>query len=391
MNDRTCFHATVLNFHQPPWNLETLIDTRPWEAKEILFSLDRVPRAVWGYEDVARLHLALSGTLLETLQSPEFQSRVYGVVKCGDLLYHLRNPALEVLATGYYHPVMPLIPPADREEHIRRWLGIGSHLFSRLHFSGFWPPEMGFSMEMIPMLRRFGFRYVLVDSEMVTPLTPMRWHELRYQPHIARFGDDEIIVIVRDRDLSNAQESGMETEWFIREAMDRTRHCDFPPLITTCTDGDNGGWFRHVQWECNFWGAFYRPLLDRVRQGNSPVAPTFIDEYLDRYGARGQVIVRTGSWNTGDHSGVGFVQWTGSTMQKEALERVRRLSRRVHDRRWQEGERGFADAGTAGRIEDLMWRLLRAETSCNFYWGEDWVSRCHHDLDTVERCLEELS
>jgi hypothetical protein len=32
-------------------------------------------------------------------------------------------------------------------------------------------------------------------------------------------------------------------------------------------------------------------------------------------------------------------------------------------------------------IENSTWRLLRAETSCNFYWGEAWVPRAHNDLD----------
>ena len=60
-----------------------LLDRKPWEAKEILFALDRMPRSLWPYEDVARVHLALSGTLLETLSSPDFQRRVYGAVDCG--------------------------------------------------------------------------------------------------------------------------------------------------------------------------------------------------------------------------------------------------------------------------------------------------------------------
>ena len=81
--------------------------------------------------------------------------------------------------------MLPLIPPADWEEQLARWQGIGRHLFWREQFSGFWPPEMGFSMEMIPLLRRLGYRYVLVDSEHVQPLEPMRWEEIRYRPHIA--------------------------------------------------------------------------------------------------------------------------------------------------------------------------------------------------------------
>jgi hypothetical protein len=69
----------------------------------------------------------------------------------------------------------------------------------------------------------------------------MRWEQLRYRPHLARFGADEIVVVVRDRELSGAQEAGMDAGWFIREVSERTKFCDFPPLVTTCTDGGNGG------------------------------------------------------------------------------------------------------------------------------------------------------
>ena len=59
-------------------------------------------------------------------------------------------------------------------------------------------------------------------------------------------------MVVRDRDLSNAQESGMETGWFIEEVRARTQHCDFPPPVTTASDGDNGGWFRNTTHSSNF-------------------------------------------------------------------------------------------------------------------------------------------
>ena len=190
-------HALVLNLHQPAGNLQELLVNNPWETHEILYAMDRIPRSLWGYEDVGRVHLALSGTLLETLSDPAFQCNMYGVVDCGSLLWHYQNTALfRILGTGFYHPVLPLIPEADREEHVRRWLGIASHLFWRSQFQGFWPPEMGFSMELIPMLRRQGFRYVLVDSDHVEAVTPMSWHELRYRPHIARYGGEEFVLMV---------------------------------------------------------------------------------------------------------------------------------------------------------------------------------------------------
>jgi len=88
---RELYHALVLNMHQPPRNLENLLETNEWEVKEtnewevkeILFAYDRMPRALWAYQDIARIHLSLSGTLLETLSNPDFQNRVYGTVDCG--------------------------------------------------------------------------------------------------------------------------------------------------------------------------------------------------------------------------------------------------------------------------------------------------------------------
>jgi len=384
-------HALVLNLHQPPGNLEHLLEHATWEAKEILFALDRIPRSLWGQEGLARVHLSLSGTLLETLSSPVFQERVYGIVDCGKLLWHLQNTELfEILGTGYYHPVLPLIPAADRPEHLRRWQAIARHLFWRGEFNGFWPPEMGFSMELIPLLKQFGYRYVLVDSEHVEPLTQMTWPELRYRPHIARHGGEEIIVVVRDRDLSDAQESGMELDWFLSEVAERTRWCDFEPLITTATDGENGGWFRNVTEGANFWSALYLPMLDRVRDGAADVRPTFISDYLDKHGAHGEVRVATGAWNTGWHHGKGFTQWTGSEAQKRTLARYADLSSRLRAAARRAAMVASDDHALLNALEEARWRLLRAETSCNIFWGEAWVERAAGDLDAAKAALDDV-
>jgi alpha-amylase/alpha-mannosidase (GH57 family) len=274
--------------------------------------------------------------------------------------------------------VLPLIPAPDRDEQLARWLGLGRHLFPRDRFRGFWPPELGFCMDLVPTVARHGYDWVIVDSEHVRALTPMSWEELRYRPHRARVDDAELIVVVRDRDLSNAQESGMDAHWFIEEVRARTQHCDFPPLVTTATDGDNGGWFRNTTHGSNFWSGFYDDLLDRVRAGRSGgIRPAFINDYLDRHGTHGWVTVEPGAWNTGDHHGTGFVQWTGSAAQRDALARVSQLSDAVRAA----GNTIGADGWAAELLEQARWRVLRAETSCNLFWGEAWVPRCHDDLD----------
>lgn len=384
-------HALVLNLHQPPNNLEHLFAENEWEAKEILFAYDRIARSLWGYEDIGRVHVSLSGTLLESLSSPEFQEKTYGVVDSGSLIWHWQNRSvIDILGTGYYHPVFPLIPQVDWDEHLVRWRAIARHLFWRENFKGFWPPEMGFCMEMIPHLAKLGYRYVIVDCDHVEPKSAMRWEELRYRPHVARHGGAEIIVVVRDRDLSDAQEAGMEFGWFEYEVAARTQWCDFEPLVTTATDGENGGWFRNVTEGSNFWSCFYRELMDRAR-GDGAIKPTFIDAYLDKFGATGEVIVKEGAWNTGWHHGRGFLQWTGSQAQKDALARVAEISGLVNAARRKAIETEQHNPDVWNALTESQWHLLRGETSCNFYWGEDWVHRAHEDLDAAYTALQRVA
>jgi alpha-amylase/alpha-mannosidase (GH57 family) len=143
----TLYHALVLNLHQPHGNLEHLLQHNEWEAREILFAMDRIPRSLADCQDIGRVHLALSATLLETLTHSDFQSRAYGIVDCSALIWSLCNSsAIDMLGTAYYHPVMPLIPPADWPAQLERWRGFARRLFYKSDFQGFWPPEMGFCM-----------------------------------------------------------------------------------------------------------------------------------------------------------------------------------------------------------------------------------------------------
>jgi len=114
------------------------------------------------------------------------------------------------------------------------------------------------------------------------------------------------------------------------------------------------------------------------------VRPAFISDHIDRHGTLGWVTVDPGAWNTGDHSGGGFVQWTGSSDQRDAVARVAEISKAVHAA----AAKLNGDAEARHRLEEARWRLLRAQTSCNFYWGEAWVQRCHDDLDEAVARLE---
>ena len=382
------YYAIGLNFHQPYDNLKELCQNSPWELKQILLAYERAVRHALSPE--ARLHIAFSGTLLMQLTDPQVQERAGHILDLPDLLHQFRSSSIEFLGSGYTHPVFPIIPAVDWEAQLGRYLDVARPALGRNWFPGFWPPEMGFCAEMIPCLKRCGYRYVVVDCEYIEPLHPMRWEEIRYRPHIARHGGEEIVVVPRDREISNAQLSGFDPGWFTYELGERTKYCtDFSPLVTSWSDGENGGWFRNLTEHAGFWGHFFQPMLERQRTGASGLSQISINEYLDRFGAAGEVRVHPGAWNTGGHNGRGFVQWSGSLLQKRGLEELRRVSGRYHDRRWALGQRGRTPQEDY-LLDDAYWRILRAETSCNFYWGSSWVHRAFDDLEEAERIIDQV-
>jgi 4-alpha-glucanotransferase len=244
---------------------------------------------------------------------------------------------------------------------------------------------------MIPMLKRHGYEYVLVDSIFIKPRRQMRWEETRYRPYLARHGGAEIVVVPRDRELSNAQLSGLDPGWFQHEVRERTKHCDFPALVTTWTDGENGGWFRTPHVQSGFWGYFYRPILDRHRAGTLGFTPIHISEYLRAHPPTEEVDVHRGAWNTEHHWGGDFTQWTGSLLQKKGWDELGRASEYY----WQV-KRSFdtheKEVNDPDEVRHLIVRaydhLLTAETSCNFYWGSRWVHRSFDDLEQTYYLLD---
>jgi 4-alpha-glucanotransferase len=385
-------HAVGLNMHQPLGNLLALHNSEErWEAKQILWCYDRPTRMLEGYEDVARLHVSFSGTLLKQFEDPSIRETFHDVVDVRDFLGRYQRSNIEFVGTGLYHPVYPLIPAEDWDSQTGWWIGLGRHLLGRERFQGFWPPEMGFCVEMIPMLRRHGYRYVVVDCWYIKPRREMRWEEVRYRPYLARYGGEEIIVVPRDRELSDAQESGLDPGWFEHEIYQRTKGCDFPALVTTWTDGENGGWFRTSDVGSGFWGHFYHPILNKCREGRLGFRPTHISEFLDRYPPADEVDVHRGAWNTGHHWGGDFAQWTGSLLQKKGWDEIRNASayyqqvKKVFEKRQHE-TRDPEDVRQ--QITKAYDHILVAETSCNFFWGSRWVHRSFDQLEKAYSLLD---
>lgn len=382
------FHLLGLHMHQPPGNLELLLEANEWEARQIMLCYERPLKYAWRYRDVARFAVGFSGILLEQFQDPKLIARSSGIVDIPRMLEGYRHtPTIEIVGMGYYHPIFPLIPMEDWDEQIELGRRKVLEIFGR-EPKVFWPPEMAFTMEMIPALVRHGYDYVVIDSVHVKPKDPLSREEVVYRTHIAEYDGARITVIPRDRDLSNAQESGLDPSWFEGEVRQKTARARKPCLVTTWTDGENGGWFRQTHEEAGFWGHFFAPYMERVRSGQMPIRPISISEFVAENPPTSMVEIQTGAWNVGTTSGYDFSQWAGSPSQRKALEEIWEVSRTYHEIR-----RALLEGGPEtgeqklNRAREL---ILRAETSCYLFWGEAWIPKLYKETRVARQLLDEI-
>ena len=384
-------HALGLHMHQPPGNLRLLIEANPWEAEQIIRCYERPLRYAAQYRDVGRLHIGFSGVLLEQLLDPEIIDRYRHILDIPEMLDRYREASnIELIGMGYYHPIFPLIPRADWSDQLERGLAIMERAFGRTP-RGFWPPEMAFTMEMIPALVEAGYEYVVVDGVHVRPEDGI---SDVFRPYLACHQGVCITVVPRDRDVSHAQESGLDPNWFQNEVRWRvggSPRPQEPRLVTTWSDGENGGWFRQTHEGSGFFGHFFAPYMEHVRAGEYPITPVSLSQYLQGVPGLARAQVQTGAWNVGGNPGLDLSQWAGSESQRAAVAEVGRLSDRYWSLRAQAARMPGSETPVASALARARCLILEAETSCFLFWGDAWIPHLYERTGAAASGLEAIA
>jgi hypothetical protein len=190
--------------------------------------------------------------------------------------------------------------------------------------------------------------------------------------------------------VSNAQESGLDAAWFAHEV---THRCRFSPrpheprLVTTWSDGENGGWFRQMHEGSGFFGHYFAPYMEHVRGGEYPIRPVGLSGYLAEHPPEARARVQTGAWNVGSTSGFDFSQWAGSPGQQRAGEALTALSRRW----WSlQGRAERLPPAAREELAAVRRQVLEAETSCYLFWGDDWLPKLDAILEPAGRRLDAI-
>jgi len=385
MTATNLYHALGLHMHQPPGNLRSLIECSPDEAESIMRCYERAVRHSERYRDVAKLHVGFSGVLLEQLLDPDIVDRYRHVVDIPLMLQRYRDAEnIELVGTGYYHPIFPLISRLDWPEQLERGRAIMERVFGRAP-RGFWPPELAFSVEMIPDLVRAGYEYVVVDGVHARPEDGL---SDIFRPYKVCYDGVCISVVPRDRDVSQAQGSGLDLVWFQDAVTRRVAGSPRPEarrLVTSWSDGENGGWFRQLQESSGFFGDFFTPYMEARRSGSCPIEPVCLTQYLAEMRSLSCASFQTSAW--GAVEGEDLARWAGNPGQSEALAEVRRLAARYWEfcRARPNGYEVAAEAMVRARR-----LILEAETSCFLFWGDAWLPHLYARTQPAEQALDEV-
>lgn len=418
------YYGIHKHMHQPYYNAT---DKGYWDGeKQGIFSSRHgayssfVPMAVRHYLngglDRAGLSVSWSGTLLEQLNgrggfpgwSDELRQIAQETTSGG-------HPRCAMVAFGFYHPLMPLIPARNIVKHLRKHARICEEVFGVPPTKTLFPPETAFHVRMIPALREAGIERVIYDSlhryracreypyagreegmlppnaaEQVNPPVddwtglnnvwcPGKVSPSCLRPEWITYTDPEgrehrIIGVPAERYIGNEDARGgfgalqyPNVLGQLYEAMVDAGTFDpkHPPFFLLHSDGDNYGGGTDSYYGCN------TERMVAWLQEDPRFELITIDDYLEQFppDPANAVHLEPGSWAGADNGDPQFKKWFSLYDQPYSPDLnswavLTALQNIVHSLEDVEPQ-----SPLLARAEDLM---LTAETSCYWYWtGQD--------------------
>lgn len=421
------------HMHQPYYNTT---DRNAWDGeKDEIFGsrggnyTDFVPAAVQQYMDGGLPHAGLStswsGSLIEQLDRCADEGLCGGrfsgwnepLRRMAGATTALGNPRINFAGLGFFHPLMPLIPPRDivrqidwHRDAIERAFGAPA---SRVLF----PPETAFHVRMIPALNAAGVEAVIYDSihrfracrhypyggiqEGMLPPNPAEqinppvedWLQLHniwaaskispslLKPEYVGYEDPDgtlhkTIAIPAERYIGNEDARGgfgaLQYPDVLGQLYQRILDTDgfdpeHPPFFLLHSDGDNHGGGADSYYHHNTGR-----LVEWLKQ-DQRFELTTAEDYLQRFPPDPARVahIEPGAWAGADNGDPQFMKWFSRYDQPYSpdlnswavLTAFQNLVHTLED----------AEPDHAGLAEAIR-LLLTAETSCYWYWTgqQEW-------------------
>lgn len=422
--------AFLWHMHQPIyWPYESIIQTE--QNNRYPFSVIDIhnqrfgPYTSWPRNAVQKginanlphfgAQVSFSGSLIENLNNLEqsgnqnFQNWKSHWNYIRNQTTSLGNPRIDMVAFGYFHPLMPLLDYNDIRRQIQKHKRVFNQNFSGAYSKGIFPPEDAFSHKIIPALVDEGIKWVIVDNihfdracegypysttgNLVEPNksdvrnpNPNDWVQLNglwaptrnsarwgRQPHYVEYvnpstGEKKrIIAVPADRYMGNEDGRGgfgaLNYEQVMSQLESYNTDSQHPILIVLHHDGDNYGGGSESYYNNNF-----QNFVNWLQANPNRFVCTTIEDYLQMFppDSNDVIYVEDGSWSGADNGDPEFKKWLGDPDSNNYSSD--RNSWAVLTAAKNFVETAFSIAPNDQRTQNAIDFLLVAQSSDYWYW-----------------------
>lgn len=317
----------------------------------------------------------------------------------------MEQEQIELTTTPFFHPILPLIidtdftrrarpdlplpprfhAPEDAETQLQRAVEFHTATFGRAPV-GLWPSEGSVCPELIPMLPKVGLRWLATDEGILArsfdaAQEPWQRHQDLYQPYRVGPENQDVTILFRDREISDAfgfvyhkTNSEMAAEDLLR----RLRHIihDTPQdqvTIAIALDGENPWEHYHGGGE-QFLSLLYKACSTGALDGDAVRTRTAtVSEALQTAPAIRRVShLHSGSWINQDYK-----IWIGHQEDNRGWDLLSQTRSRLAE---------ISATLPADRTQAAWDELYAAEGSDWFWWyGDDFESDYKEEFDRLFR------
>lgn len=343
------YWAQLLHFYQPPTQTHEILHRVAEESYRPLIEVIR-------QHPNARLAVNIQGVLTELLLEHGLGDVVLGLKELAE------KGQVEFVGSGKFHPILPLIPPAERERSIAENARTNSRAFgSAWQPRGFFPPEMCYSGEITPAIHAAGHEWVILSGVACPDEWPIN---IVYR---MPSNSSAIAVLFRD-DVRSNRVSFRETdpERFIDD-LARVGGQE-EAYVVTAMDAETYG--HHIRdWEKEFLGAAFTLLAQHKAHGRSKVRMALPSELLSLFPAGPTIEPYPSSWSTSRDD---IAAHNPYPLWKSP-------GNRLHELQWEYVDhcldlvsvaRRYATTASARKFSSIAQEKLQpALHSCQFWWA----------------------
>jgi len=292
------YFLMAFHCHQPVGNFGFVYDQAFRQAYDPFVTLlERHPSV--------RVALHYSGSLLDWMEEhqPAFVTRLRRLV---------RRRQVELLASGYYEPITPMIPEADRQGQIA-WMRRALRERFGEEATGYWLTERVWEPDVPNTLASAGIRHTLLDTSQFQSAKALLPPALQVQDeqgwdllgcYTTECAGSSVCVFPMSKRLRYwipFQEVARTIEWF------RGLARPTPVAVTYADDGEKFGlWPKTHAWV--YEQGWLERFFTALERESSWLRTTTFAEYRDTVGPSGRVYVPSGSYDE-------MLEWSGGSFR----------------------------------------------------------------------------